>query len=230
MFKKIMLVCLLVLGVGIGGSGAADFNPVYDKGPDCFMSLDYEGSKGLAASALFINQDLPDYGRKYLRNDGRLWRETGMGAVETIPVFLGKSVGPAWYCQAPKPEPVVYVAPEPEFEPKSFVVFFDFDKDEIREDQVAILEEASAYAAEFGEASIYLDAFCDFRGSDEYNVDLGARRAEAVANWMIANGIDPNQFGKTFNYGDSESPVRDLEGVYCAECWQDRKVEISIEE
>lgn len=223
MLKKFLFVCLVISGLIAGNAMAADFDAVYDKGPDCFMSLDYEGSQGLAPRMLITNKQFPEYGRNYIRNDGRLWRETGMGSVETIPVFLGNAVGPAWFC----PEQVIAAVTPPPAEAKTFVVHFDFDKSVIKEDQVSILVEAVQYAQEHGYSVIELASFCDFRGSEEYNVGLSERRSTAVQHWMIENGIGTDGFDVEDN-GKFKSLIKELVGRFCKTCWEDRRVEITV--
>lgn len=226
MFKKILLIGLVVLGLVAGPAMASGFNAVYDKGPECFMSLDYTLHQGAAPGVWVIKYDKPMFERKYLSDTGDLWRDGSSTGEEVLPLVMGRTVLPAWFC--PEPAPVVIAAATPPvFEPKTFVVYFDFDKDIIRADQEDVLKEAAEYAAANGEAFVELKAFCDFRGTNDYNVDLGERRAVAVEHWLIENGTAPQRFA-VYNFGEDESPVRQLAGKFCKDCWSDRRVEITI--
>jgi len=227
MFKRLVIACLLVFGVAIGGAGATDFDAMYDKGPECFMSLDYLLYKGPAPDVWVIASTDTLIHRKYLREGGDVWRGATANREEVLPCCAGKTVAPAWFCPAPEPVPVVVEAVTP-MEPKTFVVFFDFDKDVLKKDAVSTLTEAVEYAQEFGYSQIKLVSSCDFRGSDAYNMDLGKRRATAVEHWLIENGISTSAFDVT-NNGDRLSPDRFMKGKYCADCWEDRKVEVTVE-
>jgi outer membrane protein OmpA-like peptidoglycan-associated protein len=227
MFKKILLVCLLVLGIGIGGAGATDFYAKYDKEAECFMSLDYTLYQGAAPNVWVVKYNKPMFERKYLREGGDIWRNAGVQQEEALPCGTAKTAIPAWFCPEPAPVVLAAVTPPPVFEPKTFVVYFDFDKDIIRADQEDVLKEAAEYAAANGEAFVELKAFCDFRGTNDYNVGLGERRAVAVEHWLIENGTAAERFD-VYNFGEDESPVRQLAGKFCKDCWSDRRVEITI--
>jgi outer membrane protein OmpA-like peptidoglycan-associated protein len=84
------------------------------------------------------------------------------------------------------------------------------------------------YAQIFGYAKLEFVASCDYRGSDAYNMDLGKRRAAAVQHWLIENGLNVDTFS-VVNNGDRFSPTRIMKGLFCPDCWEDRKVEITIE-
>ena len=95
-------------------------------------------------------------------------------------------------------------------------VFFDYDKDNIRDDQVVILDKDLVTLKEFfklkPEAFVVLGAHTDDRGSSDYNNRLSKRRAESVQKYLIANGINANQiiyyaYGKDYpvEKGNTES-------------------------
>lgn len=86
-----------------------------------------------------------------------------------------------------EPEPV-----EPE-EPRRIVfedVLFDFDKYTIRMSEYSSVQEAAAEIIESG-GTYYVDGHTDVRGSDAYNDKLSERRAQAVADALIDEGVDP---------------------------------------
>jgi peptidoglycan-associated lipoprotein len=97
--------------------------------------------------------------------------------------------------------------------------YFDFDKSEIREDARATLQrDADALKSilnEFPSAVISVEGHCDERGSAEYNMALGDRRATAAREFLIQLGV-PGERLKPISYG-KERPV-------CTEsdetCWQ----------
>jgi OOP family OmpA-OmpF porin len=81
-------------------------------------------------------------------------------------------------------------------------VHFDFNKSKIRPDDAAILDEAADILKQHPDVTIYDDGYCDAIGSEEYNLKLSQRRAEAVAKYLEDKGIPeakivPRGFGKT---------------------------------
>jgi outer membrane protein OmpA-like peptidoglycan-associated protein len=227
MLKKILLISLVVLGLVVGAN-ASDFSPKYDKEAECFMSLDYLDYQGPAPRAWFVDKTSERYGRNYINQDGDIWRNRIRIADEVNSVFPAKTAMDAWLCPemllaaaTPVTAAVVPVSP------KTFIVYFDFDKSVIKADQVPVLEDAIAYAQQNGYLQIDLASFCDFRGGDDYNVNLSKRRSAAVQSWMIENGIGTGDFTVEDN-GKFKSFVHKLEGKYCAPCWEDRRVEITI--
>lgn len=222
MFKKFLVAGLVLIGmVMFAPTASADFDAMYDKAPECFMSLDYLNLKSDAPKVWAIAGSAAEVGRNYIRTDGKLWRERTPNDSIYLTCCTPGTVAPVWYC--PEGEPVAVTV-----EAKTFVVYFDFDKSNIRADQVGVLEEALAYAKEVGSEEIGLASFCDFRGTDEYNVGLGNRRAESVKNWFVENGLDTGFV--VDNNGEFDSPTRPTTAVgFCNECWQDRRVEITVE-
>jgi peptidoglycan-associated lipoprotein len=79
-------------------------------------------------------------------------------------------------------------------------VFFDFDKSNIREDQKAALAENVAWLRVNATAKITIEGHCDERGTAEYNLGLGERRAKAVKDYLVAAGIPAERIA-TISYG-----------------------------
>ncbi|MDH3316020.1 MAG: peptidoglycan-associated lipoprotein Pal [Gammaproteobacteria bacterium] len=101
-------------------------------------------------------------------------------------------------------------------------VYFEFDKSDIKPEARAILEAHAKYLSNNSSASVTLEGHADERGSREYNVALGERRAIAARQLMTLMGASGQQI-RTVSYGE-ERPV-------CTEhneaCWQlNRRVEI----
>ncbi|HWT81664.1 MAG TPA: OmpA family protein, partial [Candidatus Methylomirabilis sp.] len=67
--------------------------------------------------------------------------------------------------------------------------FFDFDKSNIRDDQKAALNEDITWLKANGQAKVTVEGHCDERGTNEYNLALGERRAKAVKDYLVAAGI-----------------------------------------
>jgi len=105
----------------------------------------------------------------------------------------------------PAPTPVPTPAPTPVPVPTPALVafedtFFDYDKAEIREDQKdGLAKNASLLKGRAG-STVTVEGHCDERGTREYNLALGERRAAAVRDYLISLGVDAASI-KTISYG-----------------------------
>ncbi|HKZ07161.1 MAG TPA: peptidoglycan-associated lipoprotein Pal, partial [Methylomirabilota bacterium] len=79
-------------------------------------------------------------------------------------------------------------------------VFFDFDKADIRRADAKNLDAAAAYLKSNPRLLVLVEGHCDERGTAEYNVALGERRAKAAVNYLVAQGIDASRFSMV-SYG-----------------------------
>jgi peptidoglycan-associated lipoprotein len=86
------------------------------------------------------------------------------------------------------------------------VVYFDFDKSNIRPDAYEILNAHSAYLSSNPAARIRLEGHADERGTREYNMALGERRGNAAANYMSARGVARAQV-EVISYGEERPAV-----------------------
>ena len=83
-------------------------------------------------------------------------------------------------------------------------IFFDFDKSNIRDDQEAALDGDVAWLKASRTGKITIEGHADERGTNEYNLALGERRAKATRDYLVAAGIDAGRIA-TVSYGE-ESP------------------------
>ena len=87
-------------------------------------------------------------------------------------------------------------------------VYFDFDRATIRSDQRANLQtDAKLINENTGLGTITLQGHCDERGSEEYNLALGERRAAAVKRYLANLGV-PDGNMRTLSYGESRPAAR----------------------
>jgi len=97
-------------------------------------------------------------------------------------------------------------------------VYFDYDKSDVRPDAVPVLQANGEWLRAKPQANIVIEGHCDERGSAEYNLGLGDRRATAAKEYLVSLGIDGNRI-RTISYG-KEKPV-------CSEhnedCWQQNR-------
>jgi peptidoglycan-associated lipoprotein len=97
-------------------------------------------------------------------------------------------------------------------------VYFDLDKSTIREDGVATLTKNATWLKRWAATRILIEGHCDERGTSEYNIALGDRRAGAVRAYLAGLGIATDRI--TVVSKGKESPV-------CTEsteaCWQQNR-------
>ncbi|MCP2520009.1 peptidoglycan-associated lipoprotein Pal [Candidatus Aminicenantes bacterium AC-708-M15] len=82
------------------------------------------------------------------------------------------------------------------------MIHFDFDKYDIREDAKPILEKNAEWLRRHPTVKILIEGHCDERGTEEYNLALGEKRAKATMEYLVALGISPNRI-KIISYGKS---------------------------
>jgi len=90
----------------------------------------------------------------------------------------------------PPPPPPPPPAPKPVLQETQFkTVYFDFDKYDLRADAKASLDANFALLQEFPDAIIKIEGHCDERGTVEYNLSLGEKRAKAVMTYLAGRGV-----------------------------------------
>ncbi len=102
------------------------------------------------------------------------------------------------------------------------VFYFDFDQSVVRQEGFADLEAHARYLAQNPSASVRLEGHADERGTREYNIALGERRAQSVERLMVVNGASANQI-ETVSYGEEKPAVL---GHDAASWSQNRRVEL----
>lgn len=103
-------------------------------------------------------------------------------------------------------------------------IHFDFDKYFIREDAKPVLEKNAEWLKKFPSVKILIEGHCDERGTEEYNMALGEKRAKSTMNYLISLGISPERI-KIISYGKS----RPLDPGHNEEAWAlNRRAEFVI--
>jgi len=102
------------------------------------------------------------------------------------------------------------------------IIYFEYDSSEIQPQYREVVEAHAQYLAANPDAVLSLEGHADERGSREYNLALGERRAQAVKNQMTVLGAAQGQI-RTISYGE-ERPV--AEGHDDASWSQNRRVEL----
>ncbi len=98
-------------------------------------------------------------------------------------------------------------------------IYFDYDKSDVREDaRGALVKDVDALRSifvDFPDAVIVLEGHCDERGSAEYNVGLGDRRASSVSAYLASLGLEGSRL-QTISYGKDRPQCTEA----TEECWQ----------
>jgi peptidoglycan-associated lipoprotein len=85
-------------------------------------------------------------------------------------------------------------------------VFFGYDSSELTAEGRATLEKQAQWLRTYGNTSVTIEGHCDERGTREYNLALGERRANAARNYLISLGVDANRVN-TISYGKERPAV-----------------------
>jgi len=123
-------------------------------------------------------------------------------------------------------EPVKYPGIEEEVwrTPLLKPIYFDFDRYDLRPDAKETLRKNAKVLKENPTWKILIEGHCDERGSNEYNLALGEKRARAAMQYLIKLGIDPNRLS-IISYGE-ERPV---DPRHCEEAWaKNRRCEFVV--
>jgi len=86
------------------------------------------------------------------------------------------------------------------------MIHFDYDKSNIRPDDAGTLDQKVAILQANPELRIRVGGHCDERGSDEYNLALGNRRAQAAKQYLVSHGIDASRI-ETQSWGEERALV-----------------------
>jgi peptidoglycan-associated lipoprotein len=129
-------------------------------------------------------------------------------AAPAAPAPAAAAPAPAVAAPAPSPAPVT-AAPEParpaarDFAAVDALkpIHFDFDKADIRPGDRRILDANAAWLKENGTQLVLIEGHCDERGTNEYNLGLGDRRARATMNYLVTQGVQASRI-TIVSYGE----------------------------
>ncbi|UCH98798.1 MAG: peptidoglycan-associated lipoprotein Pal [Candidatus Aminicenantes bacterium] len=89
-------------------------------------------------------------------------------------------------------------------------IHFDFDKYFIRNDMKPVLEKNAQWLLKFPSVVVTIDGHCDERGTEEYNMALGEKRAESAKKYLANLGV-PGARLKTVSYGKTKPLVKGVD-------------------
>lgn len=82
-------------------------------------------------------------------------------------------------------------------------IHFDFDKYVLTPQAMMILDDKAAYLREHSGVRVLVEGHCDDRGSSEYNLALGDRRANSAKNYLVRSGVAASRI-TTISYGEEQ--------------------------
>ena len=85
-------------------------------------------------------------------------------------------------------------------------VFFNYDSSELDGDAQELLQDQVAWLKQYSDVSVIIEGHCDERGTREYNLALGEKRAQSVKNYLIGLGISADRVS-TISYGKERPAV-----------------------
>ncbi|MDQ0313966.1 peptidoglycan-associated lipoprotein Pal [Amorphus orientalis] len=102
-------------------------------------------------------------------------------------------------------------------------VYFPVNSSELSSTAQATLDKQAQWLQRYNRYTVTIEGHADERGTREYNLALGARRASAVRNYLVAQGVAPNRT-KTISYG-KERPVAVCDNE---SCWSQNRRSVTV--
>jgi len=119
---------------------------------------------------------------------------------------------------SPPPPPAPSVSDEDLFNQNIKNIFFDFDKSDIRADQRGSVQADAQFLTQHTNVAFTVEGHCDERGSIEYNIALGVRRANAVKEALTTAGVSADRI-HTISHGKEKPLCTDSN----ESCWQQNR-------
>jgi peptidoglycan-associated lipoprotein len=102
-------------------------------------------------------------------------------------------------------------------------VFFESDSTELTPQAIATLEKQAQWLQNYSQYSFTIEGHADERGTREYNIGLGNKRAAAVRSYLASRGIQPQRM-RTISYG-KERPVAVCNDI---SCWSQNRRAVTV--
>ena len=131
----------------------------------------------------------------------------GGSATDTARITVNEPPAPAARPTPPQPR-APDVSTEELFRQSVQEIYFDYDKAEVRPDQVSKLQTNATWLKDHSDVRFTVEGHCDDRGSEEYNIGLGDRRANAVKEFLLSQGIAATRIN-TVSYGEERPQCRE---------------------
>lgn len=160
----------------------------------------------------------PEGSRRVFPSDSTTYRlhATGPGGVADATATVSVTVPPP---PPPPAAPASVKTLDERIGAEVVDVYFDYDQYDVRDDAASLLardaEALKAIFRDFPDAAVVIEGHCDERGSAEYNLGLGDRRASAVRDYLVRLGIPASRL-TTISYGKERPQCTEHNEA----CWQ----------
>jgi len=192
--------------------------------------------QGIAGVKYAVNQNVSvslDY--RYFATLDPSFTTTAGGAPATVKSEYGTHnifLGVAWHFAPPPPPPPSLPAPiaqpapppPPPAAQREFIVFFDFDRATLTPEALQVIQQASDAFRQGGSPRISVSGYTDLAGTQQYNLGLSKRRADAVHRQLVQDGVPDSAIAEAW-HGKDNPRVPTPDGVREA---QNRRVEIML--
>ena len=102
-------------------------------------------------------------------------------------------------------------------------VFFESDQTELSPQAIATIDKQAKWLQQYNRYAFTIEGHADERGTREYNIALGAKRAQSVRSFLASRGIDPGRM-RTISYG-KERPVAVCNDI---SCWSQNRRAVTV--
>jgi peptidoglycan-associated lipoprotein len=102
-------------------------------------------------------------------------------------------------------------------------VFFESDRSDLTAQSIATLEKQARWLQNYSQYAFTIEGHADERGTREYNIALGARRAQTVRDYLASHGVNPQRM-RTISYG-KERPVAVCNDI---SCWSQNRRAVTV--
>ena len=102
-------------------------------------------------------------------------------------------------------------------------MFFESDRSELTAQSIATLEKQARWLQNYSQYAFTIEGHADERGTREYNIALGARRAQTVRDYLASHGVNPQRM-RTISYG-KERPVAVCNDI---SCWSQNRRAVTV--
>ncbi len=132
-------------------------------------------------------------------------------------------------CAKQQPEPAATAGAAAPGSQQDFIVnvgdrvFFDTDSTELSEQARATLDKQAQWLNQYSRYAFLIEGHADERGTREYNIALGARRAQTVREYLISRGVSAQRM-RTISYG-KERPVAVCNDI---SCWSQNRRAVTV--
>jgi peptidoglycan-associated lipoprotein len=146
---------------------------------------------------------------------------TGPGGTQSATARVTVTIPPP---PPPPPPPPKQVSEDELFSQNVKDAYFDYDKATIRPDAETALTGDAGFLKEHQSIKFTIEGKCDDRGSEEYNLGLGDRRATAAKDFLVNAGVTTDRIS-TISYGKDRPVTTCNQSDKSEDCWQQNRVD-----